>query len=80
MHEPHCLLENIHKDRDGKVLLIIASSKEPWLGCLDIPVAVVIPEEGIDSLRSFIEPVVLHCIMDCLRRRIEAGVNPAIHD
>ena len=56
------------------------SLSQPRLDQLQIPVAVLAPEEVIDHVRRFVEAIRLERLVDLLRHAIEARENPAVFE
>ena len=78
MHKAHGGLQDIHKDRNLKILLIFASMEHLLLACFYVPVAEIIPEEGIDGLGCIIEVILLHSLFNGKGCIVKTGIDPSV--
>ena len=80
MHQPEHPVKHEEQDLLGSALAALVFAVETGLGQLDIPVAVVVPDEVIDLLDRHAKLKLIQILCDLAGDAVELGENPAISD
>ena len=70
--------EDVAQNLLGPDLAVLVVALEAGLGQLDIPVAVVIPNEVVDLLRGHAQLVLVHVLGDLADGTVELGEDPLV--
>src|ERR1017187_981154 len=66
------------RDRRGSLVASVATSRKNRLAGLDVPVAILAPEEAVERLRRFVEPVALERCSDVTDGLVELEQDPFV--
>ena len=80
MRKPQYRFEHAHQRPARAALLFIRAARELYLGELEVPVAVLVPDEFIDRSRGEVEAVLVEAFRHFGFRSLQLADDPAIDE
>ena len=78
MHQPQHRFEHAQQRAPRRALLGLVRRLQLHLGDLEVPVAVLVPDERVDRLRDGVEPVFGEALLDCGFDALQLASDPAV--